>query len=137
MPPFDLHGMPHPGHAPVMREPWFDPMSAPPKSFNHHHYHHPYPPDHLHGHHSMGARDYRGGGGRGVGGLYFNEQHNMVDYHTSVLNVDFANSNGPLSNSQLSSSDGLTSGENFLLPHNHQIHPGSEFAARAQSVPCR
>ena len=94
----------------MMGEPWFDPsMPVPPKSFNH--FRHPYPPGH------MGAPDYRGRGGKG-GGMYFNDMHNMP---VPVFDVDFS-ADGH-SNSQLSNSDGMSAGGNFMIPPEHQMHP--------------
>ena len=131
-PPFDPHGMPHPrpGPGPMMGEPWFDRMPAPPKGFNHHPFPPPFPPDHFQGH--MGARDYRGGGGGSRGGegrgVYFND---MADPHPHLFDMDFHN--GP-SNSQLSNSDGMSSGGNYLLPLDHQMHTDS---TKVQSTSCR
>ena len=108
-----------------MGEPWFDPsMQVPPKGFNH--FRHPYPPDHHPGH--MGAPNYRGRGGnrREGGGVYFNDMHNMP---VPVFDVDFS-ADGH-SNSQLSNSDGMSAGGNFMIPPDHQMHPeGSKVQSR-------
>ena len=141
-PPFDPHGMPPPGPGPrpgpMMGEPWFDQMPAPPpKGFNHHNLHPSFPPDQLHGH--ISAHDFRGRGRGGTRreerGLYFNNMQNMAaNYHQPMFDMDF--SNGPL-NSQLSCSDAMTSGGNYLLPPNHQLLLDSEFAPTIHSTPCR
>ena len=129
-PPFDPHNMPPPGrgvrpsvHGPMMGEPFFDHMSAPPNGF----FNHPFHPEPPHGH--GGVHDYRGGGGsRGESrGAYFN---NMSDYH---MPPNFSNEPAA-ANCQLSSSDGMMSGGNYSLPPDGQIYPDPH---AHQSLSCR
>ena len=134
--------MPHPrpgpggpGPAPrsIMGEPWFDQLPAPPNGFGHHHFPPPFPPDPLHG--PMGAHSYRGGGTRGEGrGIFFNNVQNMADYTSHVFNMDFSNGS---SNSHLSNSDGMSSGGNYLLPLEQQMHQENNFMPNLQSSSIR